>query len=116
MIPAPALTAKAGGQWQWERPATTVQGDLRVWPPGHHANANQPGKSRNEGAIRVTLQELAIRVTLQELAIRVTLQELAILQDFPPDWPFVGNRSSVARQIGNACPAKLSEACVRAVM
>jgi len=97
MIPAPALTAKAGGQWQWERPATTVQGDLRVWPPGHHANANQPGKSRNEGAIRVTLQELAI------------------LQDFPPDWPFVGNRSSVARQVGNAVPSRLAEACVRAV-
>jgi DNA (cytosine-5)-methyltransferase 1 len=49
-------------------------------------------------------------------AIKVTLAEVARLQDFPDGYPFKGNKRSVGRQIGNAVPPALAEACVRAVV
>lgn len=45
----------------------------------------------------------------------VTLEERAILQGFPANHPFQGNESSRARQIGNAVPPAIAEACIRAV-
>lgn len=92
--PAPALTAKAGGQWIWERPATTVQGDRRIAPPGHDDRAG--------GEAQFT-----------DGTILVTLEELARLQDFPAGYPFQGGKGSIARQIGNAVPPTLAEVCVR---
>lgn len=89
--PTPSVTAKASGQWAWERLATTVMGDQRVFPPdGHHPYQGLGSYSKR--------------------AIKVTLEELAALQSFPPGYPFVGNKSSVSRQIGNAIPSRLAEA------
>ena len=47
-------------------------------------------------------------------SVLLTQNELAILQGFPPDFPFRGNKTSVGRQIGNAVPPDFAEACVRA--
>lgn len=47
---------------------------------------------------------------------RLEPSECAILQDFPPDWPFQGNKGSVYAQIGNACPATLAEVVAREVL
>ena len=41
--------------------------------------------------------------------------EMARLQGFPPEWRFVGNMTSVSRQIGNAVPPPLAEAIGRAM-
>lgn len=41
---------------------------------------------------------------------RMTCRELATVQSFPLDFEFVGNRSSVYRQIGNAVPPLLGKA------
>ena len=46
---------------------------------------------------------------------QVTLEELATLQGFPAGYPFQGNKTSIARQIGNAVPPPLARACVQAV-
>ena len=95
--PAPAVTGKASGQWAFERPSTTVMGDSRVWAPGHHANAaDGPDKSRNDGAIKVTLTEFAV------------------LQSFPADYPFQGTKSARSLQIGNAIPPLLAQHVLRA--
>jgi site-specific DNA-cytosine methylase len=82
--------------WYFERPATTVQADRRIWRPGHHANGNEPEKSRNG-------------------AIKVTRAQLATLQGMPDDWPWRANATSVGRQIGNLVCPQVAEACVRAV-
>lgn len=87
--PAPAVTAKASGQWAFERPATSVQGTDRIAKPGHH--------DRQWNG-----------------AIKVTLEELAALQSFPPGYPFQGNKTSRARQIGNAIPSGLAAAVLSA--
>jgi len=45
----------------------------------------------------------------------ITHHEAALLQGFPADYQFVGTRSAIARQIGNAVPIQLGTAIARAV-
>ncbi len=46
--------------------------------------------------------------------IRLSTTEIALLQGFPADWTWTGNKTQQARMIGNACPAALTEAIVAA--
>lgn len=97
--PAPTVTS-VESQWQWiyERPATVVCGDRRIFNPGHHANADYPGTgSRNDGAVRVTVQEQLV------------------LQGFPADYPVQGGISSQYQQVGNAVPPPVAAAVVGAL-
>lgn len=68
-----------------DRPATTVDGSGRLSAPGHH-------KSNKSGAVRMTPAQLAI------------------LQGFPEDFTFEGNKRQQHRQIGNAVPPPLAHA------
>lgn len=84
--PSPTVLANS---WCWERPSTTVMGDRRVFPPtGHHDGV------------------------WSTHAIKVELHELAILQGFRPDYPFQGNKTQRAQQIGNAVPPPMAAALV----
>ena len=47
---------------------------------------------------------------------RITLLEAAAIQTFPGDYKFIGETTSVYRQIGNAVPCNLAEAVAKAVM
>lgn len=91
--------------WTLERPATTIQGDPRVWPPGHKLNGDDIAAGREDDYTRRDGQ----------LAIRVTLDEAAILQSFPPDYPWQGNRTETFRQVGNAVPPLLALAILLSV-
>lgn len=86
--PAPTLTGVAGakGQWVWERPATTIVGDGRVFGP-HSGSAGEPQSSNS---------------------IPITLAEALILQGFDPDYPAQGNKGQQHQQVGNACPPPLA--------
>ncbi len=86
--PSVTVTSK-GFQWTAERPATTVQGDARIAPPGHRDRASGepqfgPG------------------------TIRVTVEEAATLQTFPHDFPFQGTKGKRYQQVGNAVPPLLA--------
>jgi DNA (cytosine-5)-methyltransferase 1 len=85
--PAPAFTAKAGGQWIVKRPATTVQCDPRLFAP--HAGSKGEHQSAD--------------------AIRLTPQEAALLQSFAADYPWQGTVTKQFQQIGNAVPPLLAE-------
>jgi DNA (cytosine-5)-methyltransferase 1 len=95
--PAPTLTAKSGGQWVYERPTTTVQGDPRIAQPGHRDR--EGGERQFEGE-----------------SVRVTVQEAAILQSFPPDYPWQGTKSAQFRQVGDAVPPLLAAHVIAACL
>lgn len=47
---------------------------------------------------------------------RITTVEAAAIQTFPPEYEFVGEKSSIYRQIGNAVPCNLAEAVATATV
>jgi DNA (cytosine-5)-methyltransferase 1 len=105
--PAPALTAKAGGQWVFDRPATTIAGDSRCWPPGHKVNADD--RRRHDDAD----ERYGDRAGTN--AIRLTIAQALTLQSFRPDYPVQGNKTKRFEQIGNACPPLLAAHILAAV-
>lgn len=94
--PAPTPTAKAGGQWIFTRPATTVQCDPRLAEPGHRDRA---GGERQFGTE----------------PIKLSVADALILQSFRPDYPVLGSRTKQFEQIGNAIPPLLALQVLRAV-
>ena len=88
--PAPALTAKAGNQWIFHRPATTICGDPRVPPPGHRDRA---GGERQYG----------------EGTVKLEPWQAGVLQTFPDGYPWQGTRTAQFAQIGNAVPPLLAQ-------
>lgn len=89
-------------QWWLNRPATTVQGDARIWPPGHKLNSADIARYGQEGA--------AARYSARAGAdaIKVEPWQAGILQSFPADYPWQGTKTSQAQQIGNAVPPTLA--------
>lgn len=98
----PAPTLSASGQWQWTRPATTVVGDSRLWPPGHKVNADDRARLGDDEAAN----RYADRAGSD--AIRLTVREALILQSFRPDYPVTGTKTKQFEQIGNAVPPLLA--------
>lgn len=68
-------------EWAFTRPATTIAGDSRCWPPGHKVNASDI-KRLGERAAREKYGDRA-----GTRAVKLTEGEAAILQTFPM-WPF----------------------------
>ena len=103
--PAPTIAAQSrNDSWVYDRPATTVVCDPRIWPPGHKINADDIAAGRDE----------LDRAGSQ--AIRVTPEQAAVLQSFPADYPWQGGRGKVFEQIGNAVPPGLAAAVIGEVL
>lgn len=106
--PAPTMTAqglaKGRDVWVDERPATTVQGDPRVHPPGHKINGDDIAAGREDYEGRAG-----------ENAVRVSIEEAAVLQSFPWDYPWQGTKTKQFEQVGNAIPPLLALAVLSVV-
>lgn len=85
-----------------ERPATTVVGDARVWPPGHKVNQSDRDRHRDAD------ERYGDRSGTE--AVRVSVTEAGILQSFPPDYPWQGSQTKRYEQVGNAVPPLLARA------
>jgi DNA (cytosine-5)-methyltransferase 1 len=90
------------GRWVYDRPATTVQGDRRIWPPGHKVNSDDLRRGHTHYGDRAGSQ-----------AIRVSVDEAAVLQSFRRGYPWQGTQGKQFLQVGNAVPPKLAEALLR---
>lgn len=92
--PAPTIAfGHDAASWVWERPATTIMGDPRVSPPGHH-DGNEPNSQHGPGTVRLTVAEAAT------------------LQGFRAGYPWPSGKAF--RCIGNAVPPPLAAACIGA--
>lgn len=85
------------GAWAYERPATAVCGDPRIFPPGWRGSPED--YARPEGPTRAGTN-----------AIRVTVEEAGVLQSFRRDYPWQGTKNDQHRQVGNAVPPLLARA------
>lgn len=92
--PAPALTAKSGGQWQ-----------LR-----NNTQSNAAARSLDEPAGTMFFGHRGNDVSGVDGSAteRITPREAAALQSFPADYPWQGSKTKVFEQIGNAVPPLLS--------
>lgn len=69
--------------WAYERPATTVAGDSRIWAPGHKVNAADIARLGEEAA----REKYGDRAGTG--AYRASVGEAATLQSFPRGWGFL---------------------------
>lgn len=121
--PAHTITGAGSAAWTHDRPATTIQGDARVWAPGHKVNADDEARLGQDAA-RERYGDRA-----GTTAQRVTVEEAAALQSYPVGFrwdvdyldPRDGKRKPVSQsrrylQVGNAVPPLLAEAVLRAAL
>lgn len=101
--PAPTISGESrNDSWVFERPATVVCADPRVFPPGHFHRNDQGDNRTGAGP--------------NGQPIRVSIEEAAVLQSFPADYPFQGTKTKQFQQVGNAVPPLFAEAVLRAVL
>jgi DNA (cytosine-5)-methyltransferase 1 len=112
--PAPTITGgHDSGNRKWvgaDQPATTLAGDSRVWPRGHKVNADDIRRLGEEEA----RERYGDRAGTD--SVRVTIEEAAVLQSYPADFPFQGNKGKRFLQVGNAVPPKLAEAILASLL
>lgn len=93
--PAPTLAfGHAANNWVFDRPATTLMEDPRVFQPGGH---HQPGEQSAN-------------------AIHITIRDALTLQSFRPDYLVQGTKTRQFEQIGNAVPPRLAWHVLRTLL
>lgn len=97
-------------RWVQERPATTIAGDPRVWPPGHKINQSDIDRLGQDEA------EARCGDRAGTEAIRLGIAEALVLQSFPADFPLRGSRTAQFLQVGNAVPPQLAAAIIATVV
>lgn len=114
-VDAPAPTVHFGERlndvrWVFDRPATTIAADPRVWPPGHKVNAADIARLGDEAA-RVRYGDRA-----GTEAVRLTLAEAAALQSFPSEFVWRGSKTARFLQVGNAVPPLMGAAILSSLL
>jgi DNA (cytosine-5)-methyltransferase 1 len=128
--PAPAFTAKSGGQWvlrNGNQPNAAIRTTEEPAPTMAFGN--------NSARIEWVQQRPATRVCATDRiappghrnrskggesqfaspdTVRITVAEAAVLQSFRPDYPFQGTKTKQFEQVGNAVPPLLAAHIVSA--
>ena len=111
--------------WRTVRDALTITSGRVIGGGSEPHRLDQPSptvsavgecKGSGEGGNPQKMQRASDALFLATGRRRLTVQECAILQDFPPDHPWQGNKQSQYRQVGNAVPPTLARVVVEAVI
>lgn len=93
----PTGTTDVMGRMRWEQPSLTIRTEFFKPEKGAYLHPQwEERKSRRVNRV-------------------ITHYEASLLQDFPPDYLWVGSKISIAKQIGNAVPSGLARAIARQV-
>jgi DNA (cytosine-5)-methyltransferase 1 len=101
--PGVRVSRAASQPGRLDRPADTLSAGSQSGHPNGRSIVSASQKARE-----CLLGEMGRR--------RLTVAECSVLQNFPPDYPWQGTKTSQYRQVGNAVPPKLAEVVVRAVL
>lgn len=124
---APALTAKAGGQWviRTNNDSRQAGGETKRFERDVDAPApTMTGQGRSSVFDRPAttvacdprLPEAGHHDRQMNNAIRLNIAEGLVLQSFPHDFALAGNKTSQWRQVGNAVPPLLSKVTLAALL
>lgn len=95
---AEGLDITEGPDWIFTRPSTTIVGSFRpevLAAPGWRKKGDPPRQDTPNSFVATQAQR-------------------AVLQAFPRGWRFAGSKTSVDKQLGNACPPPLLQAVITA--
>lgn len=115
----------AGENWTFVRdnPKDFPRGHLsRIMGKGLESGGGKEGYwrrlawDRPAPTLTAQPQQLATSLCHPEEDRPLSIPEYAALQDFPPEYEFLGSKSSRYRQIGNAVPVRLAEALGHSIL
>jgi DNA (cytosine-5)-methyltransferase 1 len=86
------------GRMRWDAPSLTIRTEFYKPEKGQYLHPQWDAKDPSRRVNRV-----------------ITHYEASLLQDFPPEYQWVGPKTEIARQIGNAVPAGLAQAIAKHV-
>jgi DNA (cytosine-5)-methyltransferase 1 len=103
--PAPALTAKSGGQWHVKCGSPDSSW---YFHNNNNNNACQRPLDEPAGTLFFGGRSNWSAFTDGKDSVRITVEEAAILQSFPADYPWQGTATARFRQVGDAMPPLLA--------
>ncbi len=100
----PSGTTDVMGRLRWDLPAVTIRTEFFKPEKGQYLHPQwEPGEwDSHHSQLRGDPTQSVNRV--------ITHYEASLIQDFPADYRWVGNKIQIARQIGNAVPPGLARA------
>jgi DNA (cytosine-5)-methyltransferase 1 len=108
----PTGTTDVMGRMRWDYPSHTIRTEFFKPEKGSYLHPQWVPGSRRE--IRHGVEYIKGDPSNSVNRV-VTHYEASLIQDFPPDYLWVGSKVSIARQIGNAVPPGLAQAIARHV-
>ncbi len=109
--PSPTLTASMdNGNFQW----VGVDPSEVEYVNGTHDHAAR--RTADQPAPTVMFGARLNKVENQPGSVRVTVEEAGVLQSFPADYPWQGNKTAQYRQVGDAVPPLLARAIIESVL
>lgn len=111
----------ARGERSADQPAPTVTGkiDRNKWVLQGNQRSNGVDYQRRSGqgpAQTVTGEAGSFAFVADEKRRNVTIREAGVLQSFPADYPWQGNKGKQFQQVGNAIPPLMAAAIIRSLV
>ncbi|MGW7008214.1 DNA cytosine methyltransferase [Streptomyces sp. NPDC054933] len=104
--PAPTFTAEAH-RWSWSLRSNN-QANATIRRTDEPAGTLFFGHRANECVWVAQPADVPDEARTAPESIRITAQEAGLLQTFPADYPWQGNKGQVFSQVGNAVPPRLA--------
>lgn len=107
----PTGTTDVMGRMRWDVPSHTIRTEFFKPEKGAYLHPQWvPGKQPRTGDPKFVKGDPKLTVNRV-----VTHYEASLIQDFPPNYLWVGTKIAIAKQIGNAVPSGLARAIARHV-